>query len=298
MTLKHMKIFVTVCQCNSVTAAADKLFIAQPSVSLAIRELEEYYGIKLFDRISRKLYITEAGKKLLDYAVHIVSLFDVMEKEMRNWDTLGILRIGSSITIGNFLLTDYIKLFRESHPFMKVQVIIENSVDIENRIMANDIDFGLIEGITHNSQIESETFMEDELVLICGPAHPLSTAGQADITSLPSYDFIMREKGSGGRELFESSMLIHGIDIKPVWESVSTRAIVKAVSEGLGLSVLPYQLIKQDLEEGKVIHVKVEGLTLKRFYSFIYHKNKMHTKSAKDFMELCKNNNIRYKGDQ
>jgi DNA-binding transcriptional LysR family regulator len=134
--------------------------------------------------------------------------------------------------------------------------------------------------------------LEDELVLICGQTHSLSATGQADISKLPSYDFIMREKGSGGRELFESSMLVHGIEIKPVWESVSTRAIVKAVSEGLGLSVLPYQLIKQDLENEKIIRVKVEGLTLKRFYSLIYLKNKMHTKSAKDFMELCKNNTI------
>lgn len=290
MTLRHMRIFVTVCQCGSVTAAAEKLYIAQPSVSLAIRELEEYYGIKLFDRISRKLYITDAGKQVLDYALHIVSLFDDMEKEIRNWDNIGTLRIGSSITIGNFLLTKYVKLFSESHPNMKVQVIIENSVDIERRIMANDIDFGLIEGIPHNPQIEREPFMEDEMVIICGQDHPLSKAGQICIRDLPRYDFIMREKGSGGRELFESTMLIHNIEIKPIWESVSTRAIVKAVSEGIGLSVLPYLLIKQDMDAGLIKSVTVKDLILKRNYYLIYHKNKLHTKSAKDFMALCKKN--------
>ncbi len=288
MTLRHMKIFVTVCQCNSVTAAAEKLIIAQPSVSLAIRELEEYYDIKLFDRISRKLYITEAGSKFLDYAIHIVSLFDDMEKEIRNWDTKGTLRVGSSITIGNYLLTRYVKLFNERHPLVKVQVIIENSVDIEKRVMSNDIDFGLIEGITHNSQIESEKFMEDELVLIYGNNHSVSNKEQLDLTELPDYDFILREKGSGCRELFESTMLIHNIEIKPIWESVSTRAIVKAVSEGLGLSVLPYQLIKQDLDDGVIRMVRIKDIILKRSYYLIYHKNKLHTKSAKEFMDLCK----------
>jgi len=288
-----MKIFVTVCRCNSVTAAAEKLFIAQPSVSLAIRELEDYYGIKLFDRISRKLYITEAGRQFLDYAIHIVSLFDDMEKEIRNWDTMGTLRIGSSITIGNYLLPRYIKLFNEKHPLIKVHVTIENSVDIEKRVMANDIDFGLIEGITHNPQIEGEKFMDDELVLICGNNHLLSHTEQIGITDLPDHDFILREKGSGGRELFESTMLIHDIEIKPIWESVSTRAIVKAVSEGLGLSVLPYQLIKQDLDAGLIKRINLKDLTFKRFYYLIYHKNKLHTKSAKEFMDLCKNADIR-----
>lgn len=288
MTLRHMKIFVAVCECESVTAAAEKLYLAQPSVSLAIRELEEYYGVKLFDRISRKLFITEVGKQFLNYATHIASLFDEMEKEIKNWDSIGTLRVGSSITIGNYLLPGYVNRFQEQYPGMKVQVIIDNSEEIEKRVMTNDIDFGLIEGIIHNQQIDSEKFMEDELVLICGATHPLYNKEQISVEILPDYDFILREKGSGGRELFDSTMLVHNIEIKPVWESVSTRAIMKAVSAGLGLSVLPYLLVKQDLEAKTIKQIKIKDITLNRFFYIIYHKNKFHTKSALEFMKLCK----------
>ena len=103
MTLRHMKIFVSVYQNNGITRASEELHLAQPSVSLAIRELEDYYGIRLFDRISRRLYVTEQGRMFYDYALHIVSLFDEMELGIRNWEHMGTLRIGSSITIGNFL---------------------------------------------------------------------------------------------------------------------------------------------------------------------------------------------------
>ncbi|QAA33605.1 LysR family transcriptional regulator [Clostridium manihotivorum] len=292
MTLKHLRIFVTVCNCNSVTAAAEKLYLAQPSVSLAIRELEEHYCVKLFDRISKKMYLTEPGKQLLNYANHIVSLFDEMECEIKDWDSAGILRIGSSITIGNYLLPEYIQIFKEKYPNIKMQVIIDNSEKIEQNIMANHIDFGLIEGVVHNPHINSHTFMEDELVLICGVNHPLSSFNEVEIEMLKEYEFILREKGSGGRELFDSTMLLHGMEVKPIWESVSNQAIIKAVSAGLGLSVLPYLLVKKDLESGIVKQIKIKALSLNRKFHIIYHKNKFLTTSAKEFIALCKTHTV------
>lgn len=116
MTLRHLKIFVTVCETNSVTKAGEKLYIAQPSISLAISELESYYGIKLFDRIGKRLQITEAGKNFLQYAAHIVGLFEEMESKVRNFDTIGVLRVGASIAIGNFLLPKYVVEFKKKPP--------------------------------------------------------------------------------------------------------------------------------------------------------------------------------------
>ena len=288
MTLRHMKIFVTVCECHSVTAAAEKLYLAQPSVSLAIRELEEYYGIQLFDRISRKMLITEAGKLLLDYAIHIVDLFDTMEKEIRNWDSMGTMRVGSSITIGNFLLIRFVKEFKEKYPHIKVNVTIQNSEEIEKRIMDNDIDFGLIEGVVHNKHIVSEKFMEDELVFVCGKGHALAESKSMQASKLSEWDFILRERGSGGRELFESALLTHNIEITPIWESVSTQAIIKAVIEGLGLSVLPFELVKEELGNGNLIRLQIEEISLRRYFYIIYHKNKLLSHSAKEFINLCK----------
>ena len=104
MTLRHLRIFVAVCETGSMTAAASQLFIAQPSISLAVSEMEEYYGVKLFDRISRKLYLTENGRRALQYARHIIDLLDEMEQGVKDLDTVGQLRGGTSITIGTYLL--------------------------------------------------------------------------------------------------------------------------------------------------------------------------------------------------
>lgn len=194
MTLRHLKIFVTVCNCNSITAAAEKLYLAQPSVSLAISELEKYYGIKLFDRISKKLYLTEPGVQLLDYATHIVALFDEMEKDVRNWESVGVLRIGSSVTIGSFLLPKWVKLFQKQHPNIKIRVSIFKSEQIERMIMSDQVDIALIEGIVHNSQIKSIKFKDEELVLICGKEHPLFNVDEIEIEMLKEYEFILREK--------------------------------------------------------------------------------------------------------
>lgn len=287
MTLRHLKIFVAVCEEKSVTKAAQSLHLAQPSVSLAVTELEEYYGVRLFDRISRKLLITELGKQFLEYATHIVTLFDRMEREIRNWDAAGILRIGSSITIGNHLIPGYVKTFTEAHPQMKVQVTIDNSQNIEDRILANEVDFALIEGLVHSPQIESQKFMEDELVLICGKGHPLYGQDEAEVQTIVGYDFILREKGSGGRELFDSSMLIHQIEIEPLWESVSNQAIIRAVSQGLGISILPQMLLETQLDDGSLWKIRLKDISFKRDYFVIYHKNKYLTESAKKFIEIC-----------
>ncbi len=289
MTLRHMRIFVAVCQCNSVTAAAKKLFLAQPAVSLAIRELESYYGIRLFDRISKRLYITEQGKQFLNYATHIVALFDDMEKEIKDWDSVGTLRVGSSITIGTNLLPGYVKIFKSQYPQMNLQVVINNSEEIEKSIIANEIDLALIEGVVHYPQTVYEELMDDRLIIICGKTHPLNNCKEVQLKDLPKYDFILREKGSGGRELFDSTMLVNHIEVKPVWESVSTQAIIKAVIAGHGISVLPYLLVKQYLKSNEISEVKLTDVSFNRKFYIIYHKNKYLTNSARDFISICKN---------
>lgn len=294
MTLRHLSIFIVVCRYKSITAAADKLFLAQPTVSLAIKELEQHYNIKLFDRINRKLYLTEPGEQFLNYATHIVSLFEEMESGIKDWESSGPITIGASITIGTYLLPEYVTLFHQSRPHVKVYAVVNSSNEIEKRIMENEIDFALIEGTVHNSNIVSHRFMEDEMVLICGNHHELLTSDSLTLEQIQTYDFILREKGSGTRELFDSVMLVHNISIKPVWESVSTQAIIKAVAAGHGLSVLPYRLVQSDLDHHNIRQLKLkDDLQFKRTFYIIYHKNKFLTASAKEFIELCKNHTLR-----
>jgi DNA-binding transcriptional LysR family regulator len=287
MTLRHLKIFITVCETGGITLAAKKLFLAQPSVSLAIKELEENYGVRLFDRISRRLYITETGKRFLEYASHIVTLFEKMESEIKNWDLIGILRIGSSITVGNYLLPQYIKKFKKQYPKNQIYVKIDNSSVIEQSVMANDIDIGLIEGVVHYPQIVSNRIMYDELVLVCGEKHPLSIKDSINVKELKNLDFILREKGSGSRELFDSMMLLHNLEIEPIGESVSNQAIIHSMYEGFGLSVLPKLIVKDDIDRGLLHQIIINDITLSRELTLIYHQNKYLSKSANEFMKIC-----------
>lgn len=288
MTLRHLKIFVTVCETGSTTAAGEKLHIAQPSISLAISELEDYYGIKLFDRIAKRLYITEAGKKFLQYATHIVGLFEEMEREIKNFDATGIIRIGASITIGNYLLPGYITRFKKIHPQMDVKVIIDNSEKIQQYILSNQIDIGLIEGIVYSPYIAEHKFRDDELVMVCGNAHPFANQKNVEISKLQNESFILRESGSAGREIFDSTMTSLGIKILPAWESTSTQATIRAVQANLGISVLPYLLVKDSLNRKEISQFHIDGIRFQRSFSVIYHQNKFLTESAKDFIALCK----------
>ncbi|HPU62649.1 MAG TPA: LysR substrate-binding domain-containing protein, partial [Mobilitalea sp.] len=248
----------------------------------------EYYGIKLFDRIAKRLHITDTGKKFLQYATHIVGLFEDMEKELKNIDAIGVIRIGASVTIGNYLLPGYIKDFKKNHPQMDVKVLIDNSEVIQQYILSNKIDIGLIEGIVHSSYIIEHRFREDELVMICGNEHPFANRKDIEILMLQGESLLLREAGSAGREIFDSVMTSHGVKIEPVWESTSTQAIIKAVQAGLGISVLPYLLVKDSLERNEISQFQIKGLRFQRSFSVIYHQNKFLTESMKEFISICK----------
>ncbi|MDD3174815.1 MAG: LysR family transcriptional regulator [Herbinix sp.] len=287
MTLRHMKIFVSVCREKSITLAAKKLYISQPAVSNAIKELESYYGAPLFDRISKKIYLTEVGKTVYHYALHINSLFEELESSLKSSESIGHLKIGSSITIGTHLLPDYIKDFSTRFPNTQTHVTIDSSDVIEKLVLENELDFALIEGIVHSENIISKDFIKDELIVICDLENSLLKKESVSIDDLSSQHFLMRERNSGTRELAESILSLHNISLHPLWESSSTEAIIRGVSKGIGISILPLQLVQDYIDKNNVVRVNVNGLKFNRQYHIIYHKNKYLTPAAIEFMKLC-----------
>ena len=295
MTIRHMIIFRTVCENGfNTTKAAEVLHMTQPAVSLAIKELEQYYGVHLFDRIGRRLQITDAGKHFLQYAIHISNLFSDMETGLRDWDSKGILRIGASITIGSQFLPRYVKAFTEICPGLDVRVTVDQSERLEQKIMANELDCALIEGIAHDPNIVSEAYMEDHLSVICSRDKGWKQGQVVSIEDFQRQRFLLRETGSGTREVFDRVVEQAGIHITPVWEAMSTTALVNAVINGLGIAVLPHRMILPALRQGLVCTVKVEGLSFSRNFHIIYHKDKFLTASAKRFINLCRDFEIDY----
>ncbi len=285
VTLRHLRCFTAVCETGSMTAAAERLFMAQPSVSLAVSEMEAHYGVKLFDRIARRIYLTDSGRQVLAYARHVTELLDELEHQVKNPEGTGCLRLGTSITVGACLLPRCVRRMKEAFPALRVEAVIANSEAIEQRILENEIDLGMIEGTVHSSYIRSEDFGGDQLVFICPPGHALA-GREAGTAELKSGEFLLRERGSAARERFEALMAARELAVRPLWESVSNQAILQGVKAGLGLSLLPRELAGEALKRGELAEFFVPGVELSRRFHLIFHKNKYLPQSARFLAEL------------
>lgn len=289
MTLRHMKIFTVVCAENSITRAAEKLHMAQPAVSVAIKELEDYYGLNLFDRISKRLYLTDMGRNFLDYAIHITSLFDEMEHNIHQWTHSEKLKIGASIGVGTYLMPQFVREFCDLHPQSTVDIFIGSSDHVEKKILQNELDFAVIEGIVHSKNIICDTCMKDRLAVVCSPSDPLCTEASLTIEQLLSRPLLLREAGSGTRELFDYALASMEYASCAAWESTNAEALIRAAIKGLGVAVLPFMLVTDELKKGTLVELQVEKLYLDRTIHIIYHKNKHLTNLAKEFLVMCKN---------
>ena len=283
-----MIIFRTVCESDyNSTKAAEQLHMTQPAISLAIKELEQYYGVRLFDRIGRRLKITDSGKLFLQYAIHITDLFDDMETGLRDWDSKGILRVGASITIGSQFMPGYVKAYSEICPGIDVRVVVEQSDTLEHKILTNALDFALIEGIPRDPRIIAEAYMQDQLSVLCSADKGWKQGQTISRQEFKKQRFLLREKGSGTRDVFDRVTAQAGIHITPAWEAMSTSTINAAIT-GLGIAVLPSRMIQPALDSGQIITVNVEGLDFKRNFYIIRHKDKFLMPSAEKFIALCK----------
>ena len=195
MTLRHFRIFVAVYREMSITKAAEKLYMAQPSVSLAVRELEEHYQARLFNRINRRIFPTEKGTALYGYARQIIELAEETEGVMRTSSAPSKLHIGSSITIGNTVLPQVIKKFQEKYRECEVQVTIQNSRNIVQAVVKNEQDIGLVEDKAGSSQLEEVPFCSDEFSFVCGEKHPLTAKQKVTLEEIAEYPFFYERGG-------------------------------------------------------------------------------------------------------
>ena len=288
MTFRHLKIFITVADTGSMTAAAKALYIAQPTVSQAVSELEEHYGVKLFDRLAKRLYLTDKGTRLLSYARHLISLMNEMEQVMQGPDQSGLIKVGASLTVGTYLLPQLVHQFKHQYPFLQIRSTIKNTLDIERLLLQNAIDFAVVEGMVHTPDIVATPFMDDKLLLVCGKTHPLYQADAIPPAELENLQFIVREQGSGTRELFENMMATQEIKWQLAWECNGSDVLKNAAVKGIGVAVISQRLVERELAAGDLSIVQVEGIDLKRKFSVVHHKNKFLTEPMRAFIALCR----------
>ncbi len=287
MNLRQLKIFLEVCDQKNMTRAAKTLYFTEPSVSQAVRELESYYGVKLFERLNHRLYITGAGERLQSYARHILSLDEQVRRDLAEHKEAGLLRVGASLTIGTYLLPGLLATVREKMPQLEIFSAIDNTDVIQKLILEDRIDIAMVESPVSSPDIVQKDIRDDELVIICSPMHPLARRTRIKKTDLAGLAFIIREPGSGTRAIFENAMREAGIPWKRRGVYNSTEAIKNAVSADLGLAVVSRYSIQEELQAGSVALLRVKDLRLARKFRFIYHRHKIFTKAMQVLMESC-----------
>ncbi|MFT9057560.1 MAG: LysR family transcriptional regulator [Ethanoligenens sp.] len=287
MTLRHFQIFVSVCDAMNMTAAAQTLFLSQSAVSQAIAEMERHYGARLFERLSKKLYLTESGAKLLGYAHHIVGMNEDIEKEMKNLRVFHLLRVGASVTVGASVLPKLTAAFLREHPETRVEAVEDNTRQIEQKLLRDEVDLGLVEGDITSPELVSRPFMRDELVLICGKAHRFAGAGRAAPKELEQEPFIIREKGSGTRQTFEETMTSNGLSWHAAWVCNNADTIKNAVAENLGVSVISRRSVESEVKAGCLRIIRTDPLHFERSFKISHHKNKYLSEPLLAFMDFC-----------
>lgn len=287
LTLRHFQIFVTVCDEMNMTAAAKVLFMSQPAVSQAISELESHYNVRLFERLSKKLYLTQAGEKLLSYARHINHLNKDTEREMRALNQKGSIRIGASVTIGACVLPKLLAAYQNEYCGSTVSVKEDNTVQIQQLILRDQLDLGLVEGEIILPDMVSKPFAEDQLVLICGKNHPFYERLLIEPHELTKENFILREMGSGTRKTFEEVMSKNALTWISTWTCNNADTIKMAVVEGHGVSVISQRAVCREIESGILHRVNVNGLVFQRQFKLVYHRNKYLTDTMKKFIDYC-----------
>lgn len=288
ITLKQIDVFTAVAREGSVTKAAIWLHLTQSATSMALADLETQLGAKVFDRIGRRLQLNELGHRLLPLAQETVARAQEMEDiAAGDLPGQGRLRIGASLTIGNYLMPQLIGNHLQSYPQAEVTLDVGNTRHVIESVRQFSCDVGFIEGFCHDPDIEVLPWMEDELVIFAHAGHPLAKAGNLTAADFSQAKWILRESGSGTREVFDNAVAGKLSNLNVRLELSHTEAIKGAVEAGIGIACASRLTLKEALSAGTIVVLPTSFLNLKRSLFMLRHRQKYATRSLSDFIETC-----------
>jgi DNA-binding transcriptional LysR family regulator len=289
MTLKHLNIFKTVCEENSFSSAGEILNLSQPAVSLAIKELESFYGIKFFERMNRQIYITDAGRKLLYYADRILSDFNDSINYLRNNDIYGVLNIGANVAVGELFLGKIIKNFNKNNPDIEIRTLVENTKQIETALMNNQIDIAFADNISISPNFITKSVLKEKMVIVCSPEYWDNRSRDITLKQLSKEKLLLRESGSGMRASIDQMFYLENLYFIPACENVSSLSLIELAKLGLGITILSKALVQESLENGELLELNLSDAEFSRNYFIIYHKHKNLSPAIKTFLSEIKN---------
>jgi DNA-binding transcriptional LysR family regulator len=266
MNLNHLAVFHAVAQAGSMTLGAERLDVSQPAVSKQVQELERALSVHLFDRIGRRVRLTQAGETLADYARRLFALAREAEEAMADVRAVGRgrLTIGASTTIGTYLLPGVVAEFWRRHPQVEVLVEIANTEQVHRRLAGHELDVGLTEGFVEAEELDAEVFHHDELVVIAAPGHRLAGSPRVALGALQEEPFVLREPGSGTRAVEERALARLKVPVRAAMALGSTEAIKRVVAEGVGLAIVSRLAVRAECAAGTLAVLPVAGLRIDR----------------------------------
>lgn len=287
-TLRQLEVFLAVAQVESVSRAAEALFMSQSAVSGSLADLERQFDIQLFDRVGKRLQLNAVGRSVRVRAEAALDKARDLERAFENRTDVGRLRIGATLTIGNHLAAPLMVRFMREHTGAQLSLAVANTAEIARQVANFEIDVGLIEGEIEHPDLEVTPWREDQLVVFCAPDHPFARKRRLIDDDLCRAAWIVREPGSGTRQTFNRAM--HGLlpRLQIALALQHTEAIRAAVEAGLGVGCVSPIALKDAFRLGTLKACRVPHRDFRRQFFFLLHKQKHRGAGILRWLDLCR----------
>lgn len=288
-TLKQLQVFLAIANHENVSYAANELAMSQSAASTALKELEHRFELQLFDRIGKRLQLNEQGMLMRPKAAALIAQATELENSLSEHNDIGELKVGATLTIGNYLAIGIMAGFMKQHPSAKVELTVENTAAIAARVRNFELDIGLVEGELQEADLDVSYWREDELALFCAPQHALAKKSKLGEEDLLAAEWIVREKGSGTRQAFDRAMsgILSNLQLR--LELQHTEGIKRAVEAGLGIGCLSRITLEDAFKRGSLVPLKAPHRNWTRKFYFILHRQKFLSSGVRSWIEHCQN---------
>ena len=292
MADRRLQVFFAVAKHGSFTRAADSLFMTQPAVTFQIKQLEEHFNCRLFERQHQRIALTPAGDLVFEFAEKILALSDEMEGRVAELTGQmgGTLDIGASTTLGEFILPSVLSQFNELFPQVHLRMVVGNSEQIQTSVLEGALDIGLIDCPNQTKSFLAEAIGKETLAVVCAKSYPLAGMDTVKAAELPEYEYVSREPGSGTRECVEAYLKANGMSqdqLKTVMELGSPEALKNVVQTGLGFALMSPAVVRRELERGDLVALELEP-PIQRQFLLILPKERFRSRTISAFCDYVK----------
>jgi LysR family transcriptional regulator, low CO2-responsive transcriptional regulator len=287
VTLRQLRIFEAVARHHSISRAAAELHLTQPAVSMQVKQLEEQIGVPLLEQVGRRLFLTEAGKELRGHARGISERIDSLNAAMEQFRGLerGLLRL-AVVSTANYFVPGLIAQFSQRHPGVRVALQVANRDEVLATLADNGTDLAITGRPPENADVVAQAFMDNPLVVIAAPRHPLAGARSVALARLAEETLVVREPGSGTRAAVERHLAAHGLTPRTGCEIHTNEALKQAVRAGLGIGIVSAQTIELELQTSCLVVLPVEGFPIVRRWYVLHRSAKRLSAAAMIFREM------------